>query len=69
MGGPKNSTVLKINFDDQDYKWAKEVAQRYPELPLFLQAGNSSHMDDYSEADDPVAHACKYAKAYRKNSV
>ncbi len=60
MGGPKNSTVLKIViFDDQDYKWAKEVAQRYPELPLFLQAGNSSHMDDYSEADDPVAHACK----------
>ncbi|MDB2637901.1 7-carboxy-7-deazaguanine synthase QueE [Alphaproteobacteria bacterium] len=59
-GGPKNNTVLKIViFDDQDYKWAKEVAGKYPELPLFLQAGNLSHMDNYSEVDDPVAHACK----------
>lgn len=33
--------VLKIVvFDNDDYVWAKKVAQRYPDLPLYLQPGN-----------------------------
>ncbi|PKQ12177.1 MAG: 7-carboxy-7-deazaguanine synthase QueE [Alphaproteobacteria bacterium HGW-Alphaproteobacteria-1] len=34
-------TVLKIViFDEADYQWAREVAGRYPDLPLVLQPGN-----------------------------
>ncbi|KQW61651.1 MULTISPECIES: 7-carboxy-7-deazaguanine synthase QueE [unclassified Ensifer] len=34
-------TVLKIVvFDDGDYAYAKDVAQRYPALPVYLQPGN-----------------------------
>ncbi|CUI01801.1 7-carboxy-7-deazaguanine synthase QueE [Leisingera aquaemixtae] len=33
--------VMKIViFDDKDYAWAKAVAERHPELPLYLQPGN-----------------------------
>jgi 7-carboxy-7-deazaguanine synthase len=33
--------VLKIViFDEADYQWARDVAGRYPQLPLFLQPGN-----------------------------
>jgi len=34
-------TVLKIVvFDEADYLWAREVAGRHPDLPLYLQPGN-----------------------------
>ncbi len=34
-------SVLKIViFDEADYQWAREVAGRYPALPLYLQPGN-----------------------------
>jgi 7-carboxy-7-deazaguanine synthase len=34
-------SVLKIVvFDEADYLWAREVAGRYPDLPLYLQPGN-----------------------------
>ncbi|MFB9149280.1 7-carboxy-7-deazaguanine synthase QueE [Roseovarius ramblicola] len=34
-------TVLKIViFDEADYLWAREVAARYPTLPVYLQPGN-----------------------------
>ena len=33
--------VLKIVvFDERDYDWAREVAARYPQLPMFLQPCN-----------------------------
>jgi 7-carboxy-7-deazaguanine synthase len=33
--------ALKIViFDDLDYQYAKEAAERYPELPIYLQPGN-----------------------------
>ncbi|MCV6547921.1 MAG: 7-carboxy-7-deazaguanine synthase QueE [Cohaesibacter sp.] len=42
-------TALKIViFDDEDYRWAKEVADRYPSLQLYLQPGNHT---------PPPAHA------------
>ncbi|KIN71793.1 7-carboxy-7-deazaguanine synthase QueE [Sulfitobacter guttiformis] len=35
------STVMKIViFDETDYAWARMAADKYPELPLFLQPGN-----------------------------
>ncbi len=34
-------TVMKIViFDRADYDWARDVASRYPSLPLYLQPGN-----------------------------
>lgn len=39
--GAQTQTVLKIVvFDDQDYAYARDVAGRYPALPLYLQPGN-----------------------------
>ncbi|MCK5284964.1 MAG: 7-carboxy-7-deazaguanine synthase QueE [Alphaproteobacteria bacterium] len=39
--GIKPEVVLKIIvFDDEDYNYAKDVALRYPSLPLYLQPGN-----------------------------
>jgi 7-carboxy-7-deazaguanine synthase len=29
-----------VIFDDEDYRWAKDVADRYPSLPLYIQPGN-----------------------------
>ncbi len=41
LAGVSPQTVLKIVvFDDTDYAWAKVVADKYPDLPLFLQPGN-----------------------------
>lgn len=38
-GGPM--TVLKIVvFDDRDYAYARDMARRYPALPVYLQPGN-----------------------------
>lgn len=34
-------TVLKIVvFDETDYDWARQVGERHPDLPLYLQPGN-----------------------------
>ncbi|SCZ49411.1 preQ(0) biosynthesis protein QueE [Epibacterium ulvae] len=39
--GEAPEVVLKIViFDETDYDWAKEVADRYAQLPLYLQPGN-----------------------------
>lgn len=50
-----SNTVLKIViFDDIDYTWAKDVASRYPDLPLYLQPGNHTPPpadDDAFEVD------------------
>ena len=44
-------TVLKIViFDEDDYLWARDVADRYPALPLYLQPGN--HTPPPPEAED-----------------
>lgn len=43
--------ALKIViFDEPDYVWAKTVANRYPDLPLYLQPGN--HTPPPPEAED-----------------
>ena len=39
--GQGAETVLKIViFDEVDYLWARDVAARYPDLPIYLQPGN-----------------------------
>lgn len=41
MAGPGPDTVMKIVvFDEVDFAWARDVATRYPALPLYLQPGN-----------------------------
>jgi 7-carboxy-7-deazaguanine synthase len=43
--------VLKIViFDEADYTWAREVADRFPDLPLYLQPGN--HTPPPPDAED-----------------
>jgi len=52
--GAKPKTVLKIViFDDTDYGFAKEVAMRYPHLPIYLQPCNDTppSADEY---DAPI---------------
>ena len=49
--GRNTTTVLKIVvFDEVDYDWAREVAARYPDLPLYLQPGN--HTPPPPDAED-----------------
>lgn len=39
----KASVILKIVvFDDVDYQYAQEIAQRYPSIPMYLQSGNAT---------------------------
>jgi len=46
-GSTAGSTVMKIViFDDTDYAWAREAAGRFPDLPLYLQPGNSEVAPD-----------------------
>jgi len=41
--GSNTKTALKIViFDDEDYRYAKTVAEKHPQLPLYLQPGNSA---------------------------
>ncbi|WP_063307299.1 7-carboxy-7-deazaguanine synthase QueE [Pseudovibrio sp. Ad46] len=43
--------VIKVVvFDDVDYDWAKDVGERYPYLPMYLQPGN--HTPPPPEDDD-----------------
>lgn len=40
-GAKARQQVMKIViFDDEDYRWAREVHARYGDLPLYLQPGN-----------------------------
>jgi 7-carboxy-7-deazaguanine synthase len=38
--GAKTIVLKIVIFDDTDYAWAKDVAARYPDLPLYIQPGN-----------------------------
>lgn len=47
-------TALKIViFDEADYAYARDVAARYPELPMYLQAGNHTPPSLAEELDIP----------------
>ncbi|WP_080847889.1 7-carboxy-7-deazaguanine synthase QueE [Cytobacillus gottheilii] len=38
-----NASLKVVVFDDEDYLYAKNVHLRYPEVPFFLQVGNSDN--------------------------
>lgn len=38
--GAKTIVLKVVIFDDTDYAWAKDVATRYSDLPLYIQPGN-----------------------------
>ena len=41
QAGEEPDIALKIViFDEEDYLWARKVAAKYPQLPLYLQPGN-----------------------------
>lgn len=43
MDGARGNMFLKIViFDQTDFEWAKSVHLRYPEVPMFLSAGNDA---------------------------
>ena len=39
--GARQVVIKIVIFDDADYLWAQEVADRYPSQPLYLQPGNA----------------------------
>jgi len=52
VGLYKQASMKVVIFDDADYAFAQKVQNRYPQLPLYLQAGN--HMvDSDAPADIP----------------
>ena len=53
-GGPGPQTCLKVViFDDEDFAYARYVAERYPDIPLYLQAGNHTPPHLAQEIDIP----------------
>lgn len=38
----RNFSLKVVVFDDADLRYAKEVHERYPQVPFFLQAGNAN---------------------------
>lgn len=38
--GAGKSVMKIVIFDDADYAWARAAAEKYPDLPLYLQPGN-----------------------------
>ena len=49
-------TILKIVvFDEQDYQFARQVSERYPQLDLCLQPGNHTPPLAASETAEPAA--------------
>jgi 7-carboxy-7-deazaguanine synthase len=55
VAGAKPRCVLKVViFDDVDYGFAREAAERYPELPIYLQVGNPAPMNSTRNHDAPV---------------
>jgi len=52
--GPRPQTCLKVVvFDDEDFAYARYVAERYPDIPLYLQAGNHTPPHLAQEIDIP----------------
>jgi 7-carboxy-7-deazaguanine synthase len=50
--GPQTSLKVVI-FDDADFAYARYVAERYPDIPLYLQAGNHTPPHLAQEIDIP----------------
>ncbi|WP_108670995.1 7-carboxy-7-deazaguanine synthase QueE [Peribacillus acanthi] len=44
----KNVSLKVVVFDDRDFEYAKEVHQRYPNIPFFVQVGNEDLLEEDS---------------------
>ena len=54
--GEGSKMVIKLTiFDDLDYDFAKSVASRFPQFPIFLQVGNPSYTDEPANYPDLTA--------------
>lgn len=54
--GPETQPQICLKlviFDEQDYQYARSVAERYPTLPVYLQAGNHTPPHLSHEVDLP----------------
>ncbi|WP_174250689.1 7-carboxy-7-deazaguanine synthase QueE [Brevibacillus sp. 7WMA2] len=54
---PLQSTDQQVSmkvvvFDDEDFQYAKELHQRYPQVPFYLQVGNPELADIEGERED-----------------
>jgi 7-carboxy-7-deazaguanine synthase len=50
--GPQTSLKIVV-FDEEDYTYARYVASRYPDVPMYLQAGNHTPPHLADEIDIP----------------
>jgi len=41
--GNQHMSLKIVIFNQEDYEYAKDVHQRYPDIPLYLQVGNEYH--------------------------
>lgn len=57
----RNISLKVVIFDEKDLQYAKEIYQRYPNIPLFLQVGN-----DQIDLEDEAATAEYLMKRYRE---
>ncbi|HEY7415042.1 MAG TPA: 7-carboxy-7-deazaguanine synthase QueE, partial [Ktedonobacteraceae bacterium] len=46
-------TLKVVVFDEEDFAYARYVAGRYPDIPLYLQAGNHTPPHRASQIDIP----------------
>ncbi|WP_299846085.1 7-carboxy-7-deazaguanine synthase QueE [uncultured Roseovarius sp.] len=58
--GVAEITLKIVVFDDEDYLWARDVAARYPSLPLYLQPCNHTPPDADSDAIDMAGIMDRY---------
>lgn len=41
-----NANIKVVVFDDADFAYAREIHARYPDVPFYMQVGNTVGMDD-----------------------
>lgn len=52
--GHTPQTCLKVViFDDEDFRYARHIAERYPSIPMYLQAGNHTPPQVSEQIDVP----------------
>lgn len=63
-GRPRSVLKFAI-FDDADYAFAREVAERYPKLPVYLQVGNPAPLITHEGAGSEAADTDELMRRFR----
>jgi 7-carboxy-7-deazaguanine synthase len=50
---PVQTCLKVVVFDEEDFVYARQVAERYPDIPMYLQAGNHTPPHLSNELDTP----------------